>query len=42
MVEKNIRMVVDKKQLILADEKLDITKDIISKLNSKIKTLKLE
>ena len=42
MVEKKIRMVIDKKELILADEKLDITKDIINKLNKKIKTLKLD
>ena len=42
MVEKNIRMVLDKKGVILADEKLDITNDIITKLNAKIKTLKLD
>ena len=42
MVEKNIRMVLDKKGIILADEKLDITNDIIKKLNAKIKTLKLD
>ena len=42
MVEKNIRMVLDKKGIILADEKLDITNDIITKLNAKIKTLKLD
>ena len=29
MKEKKIRMVVDKKSLLLADENLDITKDII-------------
>ena len=42
MVEKNIRMVLDKKGIILSDEKLDITNDIITKLNAKIKTLKLD
>jgi len=42
MVEKNIRMVLDKKGVILAEEKLDITNDIITKLNAKIKTLKLD
>jgi len=42
MVEKQIKMVIDKKELILADEKLDITKDITSRLNAKIKTLKLD
>ena len=37
-----VKMVIDKKVLILADEKLDITKDITSRLNAKIKTLKLD
>ena len=32
---------MDKKSLILADEKLDITKDIIKILNSKLKEIKL-
>ena len=41
MKEKKIRMVVDKKSLLLADENLDITKDIISILNEKLKTIKL-
>ena len=27
MVEKQIRMVIDKKEIIVADEKLDITKE---------------
>ena len=40
MVEK-IRIIIDKKEIIVADEKLDITKEIIKKLNSKIKTIKL-
>ena len=30
MKEKKIRMVIDKKNLLLADENLDITKDIIA------------
>ena len=34
MQEKQIRMVVDKKSLLLADENLDITKEI---LNQQIK-----
>ena len=42
MVKNKIRMVIDKKELILADEKLDITKDITDALNAKIKTLKLD
>ena len=29
MKEKKIRMVIDKKSLLLADENLDITKDIM-------------
>ena len=41
MIEKKIRYVMDKKSLILADEKLDITKDIINILNKKLKTIKL-
>ena len=32
---------MDKKSLILADENLDITQDIIKILNSKLKTIKL-
>ena len=39
--EKKIRMVVDKKNLIMADENLDITKDIMGILNKKLTTLKL-
>ena len=42
MVEKKIRYVMDKKSLILADENLDITKDIINILNKKLKTIKLK
>ena len=42
MKEKNIRMVVDKKNVLLADENLDITKDIISILNNKLKSIKLD
>ena len=41
MKEKKIRMVVDKKSLLLADENLDITKDILSLLNQKLKSIKL-
>ena len=41
MIENKIRMVIDKEELILADEKLDITKDIINNLNKKIKTIKI-
>ena len=41
MAEKNIKMVIDKKNLLLADDGLDITKDIMSILNQKLKTIKL-
>tara|TARA_B110000444_G_scaffold248140_1_gene271664 strand:- start:40 stop:564 length:525 start_codon:yes stop_codon:yes gene_type:complete len=41
MKEKKIRMVIDKKSMLLADEKLDITEDIMKILNNKIKSIKL-
>ena len=41
MLEKKIRMVVDKKTILLADESLDITKDIVKLLNNKLKAIKL-
>ena len=41
MNKKNIRMVVDKKSLLLADEKLNITNEIIGLLNKKLKLIKL-
>ena len=34
-------MVIDKKSLLLADESLDITKDIMEILNKKLKSIKL-
>ena len=40
MKEKKIRMVVDKKSLLMADENLDITKIITDLLNKKIKSIK--
>jgi outer membrane protein len=42
MAEKNIRMVLDKKSLLLADEKLNITKDILNLLNQKLQSIKLD
>ncbi len=42
MVEKKLRMVLDKKSLLLADENLDITSDILVKLNSKLKSIDLK
>tara|TARA_Y100001958_G_C20946668_1_gene350869 strand:- start:62 stop:586 length:525 start_codon:yes stop_codon:yes gene_type:complete len=41
MIEKKIRYVMDKKSLILADENLDITKPIMSLLNKKLKSIKI-
>ena len=41
MNENNIRMVIDKKNLLLADENLDITKQIIKLLNKQLKSISL-
>ena len=41
MKEKNIKMVLDKKSILLSDERLDITQDIIKRLNEKLKSIKL-
>ena len=41
MNEKKIRMVMDKKNILLADETLDITKDIMTLLNQKLKSINL-
>ena len=41
MVEKKIKIVLDKKSILLGDENLDITKDIMSLLNQKLKTINL-
>ena len=41
MQKNNVRVVLDKKSLLLADEKLDITKEIIEILNKKLKSIKL-
>ena len=42
MKEKNIRVVIDKKSILLADESLDITKNIMDRLNKKLKSIKLD
>ena len=42
MKEKKIRMVINKKDLISADENLDITKDIMQILNKKLKSIKIK
>ena len=41
MQEKKIRLVFDKKNIILADKNLDITKEIMEILNTKLKSIKL-
>jgi len=41
MKEKKIRMVIERKSLLLADQNLDITKDIIERLNKKLKSITL-
>ena len=42
MKEKNIKMIIDKKNLLLADKSLDITKEITKILNQKLKSIKLD
>ena len=42
MKEKKIRMVIDKKGILLADENLDLTEEIIELLNKKLKSIKLK
>ena len=42
MKEKKIRIVLDKKSLLVADENLDITNEILSRLNQKIKKIDLK
>ena len=42
MKEKNIRIIVDKKSILLADENLDLTDEIIKILNKKLKSINLK
>tara|TARA_Y200000002_G_C22641449_1_gene647171 strand:- start:627 stop:1151 length:525 start_codon:yes stop_codon:yes gene_type:complete len=42
MKDKKIRMVLDKKSLLLADENLDITSEIMNELNKKLKSISLK
>ena len=42
MKDKKIRMVVDNKSILLADQSLNITQDVIKILNQKLKTIKLK
>tara|TARA_B100001063_G_C16758160_1_gene554362 strand:+ start:1011 stop:1532 length:522 start_codon:yes stop_codon:yes gene_type:complete len=41
MVSKNIKIVLDKKSILLGDDSLDITKDVMSSLNKKLKSINL-
>ena len=40
MKDKKIRIILDKKSILLADENLNITNDIMQILNHKLKSLK--
>ena len=42
MKNNNIRTVIDKKNVILADTKLEITSSIIAELDKKLKSLNLK
>ena len=42
MKEKKIRIVLDKKSILLGYENLDITEDIMSVLNKKLKSINLK
>tara|TARA_B100001063_G_scaffold3095_1_gene2194 strand:+ start:10470 stop:10991 length:522 start_codon:yes stop_codon:yes gene_type:complete len=41
MIDKNIQIVLDKKSVLLADDSLDITKEIIELLNKELKSINL-
>ena len=41
MKEKNIKIIIDKKIVLAADESLDITQDITNILNQKLKSIKI-
>jgi outer membrane protein len=41
MSEKNIKMILDKKAVLLGDENFDITKDILNRLNKKLTSINL-
>ena len=42
MKEKKIRMVIDKKNILMADKSLEITKEIMVLLNKKLKSIDLK
>jgi len=41
MKENKVRMVIDKKDVLLADEELDITSEIMKLLNKNLKSINL-
>ena len=41
MAQKNVKIVLDKKSVLLANDELDITKDIMQELNKNLKTINL-
>ena len=41
MQKNHIRNIINKKSILLADQNLDITKQIIERLNKKLKSVKL-
>ena len=41
MAKKDIKIVIDKKSVLLANEELDITNDIMQELNKNLKTINL-
>ena len=41
MAKKDIKIVLDKKSVLLANEELDITNDIMQELNKNLKTINL-
>ena len=41
MKENKVRVVIDKKDVLLADEELDITSDIMKLLNKNLKSINL-
>ena len=42
MQQNNVRVVIDKKSILLADETLDLTKKIMDELNKKLKNIKID
>ena len=42
MKKNKIRMVIDKKSILLADESLDLTQEIIAILNKRLTSIKLK